>query len=79
MCLAPLMTQSTFDRGCSERASPTTVPLWTDGTYRMPVSGSTPAPFQSVPPTSPGTTSVPRVPPGRSSMSDGGVKNGPHT
>ena len=45
----------------------------------MPVSGSTAAPPQSAPPTTPGAISVPFVPPGDSSTSDGAVKSGPVT
>ena len=65
------------ERGCSDGTMPMTASLWTDGTYRIPVSGSTADPPQSAPPTTPGICSVPFVPPGDSSTSAGAVKSGP--
>ena len=72
-------TRFMSERGCSDRVMPITDSLCTDGTYRIPVSGSTAAPPQSAPPTTPGICSVPRVPPGDSSTSEGAVKSGPLT
>src|SRR5262249_34883767 len=50
-----------------------------EGTYKIPVSGSSAAPFQSAPPTEPGSCSVPLVPFGLSLLIDGGVNSGPVT
>ena len=57
-------TNRMSERGCSDGTMPMTDSLCTDGTYRMPVSGSTAEPPQSAPPTTPGICSVPFVPPG---------------
>src|SRR6266516_194688 len=51
----------------------------TDGTYNIPVSGSNAAPFQSAPPTEPGSWSVPLASFGPPRLIEGGVKRGPMT